>query len=179
MGRVLRPNFDRNANRRQDDGKQKVNWNAIREVRLIDENGDMVGVVPTSRALAMAREAELDLINISPNSNPPVCKICDYGKYQYEQKKKQKSNRSTTKLKEMQFTMNIGDNDLENKIKKIIEFLQDKNTVQLVMKLKGRDMARVDFAMEVMNKICERLKEYSKQIDEPKLTGRKIISLCR
>ena len=179
MGRVLRPNFDRNANRRQDDGKQKVNWNAIREVRLIDENGDMVGIVPTNRALAMAREAELDLINISPNSNPPVCKICDYGKYQYEQKKKQKSNRSTTKLKEMQFTMNIGDNDLENKIKKIIEFLQDKNTVQLVMKLKGRDMARVDFAMEVMNKICERLKEYSKQIDEPKLTGRKIISLCR
>ena len=85
MGRVLRPNFDRNANRRQDDGKQKVNWNAIREVRLIDENGDMVGVVPTSRALAMAREAELDLINISPNSVPPVCKICDYGKYKYEQ----------------------------------------------------------------------------------------------
>ena len=82
-------------------------------------------------------------------------------------------------MKEMQFTMNIGDNDLENKIKKIIEFLQDKNTVQLVMKLKGRDMARVDFAMEVMNKICERLKDYAKQIDEPKLTGRKIISLCR
>jgi len=179
VGRILRNNFDRNADRRQDDGKQKVNWNSIHEVRLIDENGEMVGIVSTSRALAMAREAELDLINISPNVTPPVCKICDYGKYKYEQKKKQKNNKSTTKQKEIQFTINIGDNDLEIKIKKAIEFLKDKNSVQLVMKLKGRDMQRVDYAMEVMNKICNRLKEYSKQIDEPKLTGRKIISLCR
>ena len=179
MGRVLRKGFDRNF-QRKDDGKQKTNWFSIKEVRLIDENGDMVGVVPTQIALQKARDAGLELINISPKVIPPVCKICDYGKYKYEQQKKQKGNNvNNKKTKEIQFTIHIEKNDLEIKLKKAVEFLQDKNNVQLVMQLKGKDMPRVDFGMDLMKTICERLKEHSKQVEEPKLTGRKIIAVCR
>ena len=179
MGRVLNRGFDRNFQRR-DDGKQKTNWFSIKEVRLIDENGDMVGIVPTQLALQQARDAGLELVNISPNAVPPVCKICDYGKYKYEQQKKQKGNNNNAKkTKEIQFTIHIEKNDLEIKLKKATEFLEDKNNVQLVMQLKGRDMPRVDFGLELMKTICERLKPYSKQIEEPKMTGRKIIAVCR
>ena len=183
MGRVFKPRFNNNRSfnndRARDNGKQNINWHAIREVRLIDENGQMVGIVNTQDALKMAREAELDLVNISPNAVPPVCKICDYGKYKYEQQKKQKNNKSATKIKEIQLSINIDKNDLNIKLKKAVEFLQDKNSVQLVMQLKGRDMPRLDTAMELMRSICERLKDFAKQIDEPKLAGRKIIAMCR
>lgn len=179
MGRIYR-SFDRNGDSRQRrDERNKTNWFSIKEVRLINENGDMVGVVPTQEALSMARDAGLDLINISPNAVPPVCKICDYGKYKYEQQKKQKGNNKASKIKEIQLTMHIGQNDLEIKLKKAIEFLEDKDSVQLVMQLKGRDMPRVNQAMELMQQICERLKQHAKQVEEPKLTGRKIISMCR
>ena len=178
MGRIFRKSGNHLQDNRFKD-KRRENWDTIREVRLIDENGNMVGIVPTSQALLMAKEADMDLINISPNTTPPVCKICDYGKYQYEQQKKQKNNKTSGKLKEIQFTMNIGENDLNIKMKKAIEFLQDKNVVQLVMQLKGRDMPRVDTAMELMQSICTKLREYAKQVEEPKLTGRKIISMCR
>lgn len=183
MGRVFRPRFNSNHNfhndKSHDNGKQNINWHAIREVRLIDENGQMVGIVNTQEALSMAREAGLDLVNISPNATPPVCKICDYGKYKYEQQKKQKNNKSVAKIKEIQLSINIDKNDLNIKLKKAVEFLQDKNSVRLVMQLKGRDMPRLETAMELMQNICERLKDFAKQIDEPKLTGRKIIALCR
>ncbi len=177
MGRVFKKGFNQNQNRHQNE-KQSVNWDAIKEVRLIDENGAMVGIVPTSEALKKAKEAELDLINISPNVMPPVCKICDYGKFKYEQQKKQKNNNSTLKVKEMQLTMHIDVNDLNVKLKKVIQFLHNKNAVKIVMHLKGRDIQRVDDAMIVMKDVCERLKGYAKRIDEPKITGRKIITMC-
>lgn len=161
------------------DAKHKFDWNNIAEVRLINENGEMVGVVSTKIALKMAEDAGLDLINISPNAVPPVCKIYDYGKYNYEKQKKQKDNRSTVKQKEIQFTINIGANDLEIKLKKAIEFLQARNSVQLVMQLKGKDMPRIGVAMDLMRTICDKLKPYSKQIEEPKITGRKILAMCR
>ena len=89
MGRIYRPNFNRiqRDNDRFNNNKYKFNWYNIKEVRLIDQNGTMVGIVPTQQALQMAKEAELDLINISPNAVPPVCKIYDYGKYNYETKR--------------------------------------------------------------------------------------------
>ena len=170
---------DRRNDQRQD-GRQKTNWFSIREVRLIDENGDMVGVVSTQEALHRAKEAGLELVNVSPNAVPPVCKICDYGKFKYEQQKKQKgNNKGTKKTKEVQFSIHIEKNDLDVKINRAIGFLEEKNTVLIVMQLKGRDMQRTDFAMELMNKICETLKPHCKSIDEPKMTGRKIVAMCR
>lgn len=179
MGKFYRSNCNNNFYKKRTDDKHKTNWNLIPEVRLINENGEMVGIVPTREALQKARGLDLDLINISPNSNPPVCKICDYGKYKYEQQKKQKNNKTTTKIKEIQFTINIGENELEIKLKKAIEFLQKKNNVQLVMQLKGRDMPRVNIGLELMKNICEKLKSVARQVEEPKLTGRKIIAMCR
>ena len=178
MGRIFRKGFDRSL-KNDNDSRRKTDWNSIREVRLIDSNGDMVGIVPTRKALQMAEDAGLTLINISPNAVPPVCKICDYGKYKFDQQKKQKNNKSTAKQKEIQFTINIGENDLNIKLRKVIEFLREKNTVLLIMQLKGRDMPRIDTAMELMRSICSRLSEYAKQIDEPRLTGRKIVSVCK
>ena len=166
-------------NARRDNNKQRTNWYAIPEVRVIDENGKMIGVIETQQALQMARDAGLELINISPKVTPPVCRIYDYGKYKYEQQKKQKGNKTVSKLKEIQFTMHIGANDLDIKLKKAVEFLQAKNSVQLVMQLKGRDMPRMSVALELMKEICEKLKPNTKQIVEPKVTGRKIIALCR
>ena len=179
MGRIYKSGFGNNSNVRNNNDKQKTNWYSIPEVRLIDEKGEMVGVVPTKRALQMAKELNLDLINVSPNSNPPVCKICDYGKYKYDQQKKQKGNKKITKLKEIQLTINIGENELEMKLKKAIEFLKNKQIVQIIMQLKGRDIQRIDSAMQTMNKIYERMKTISKQIDNPKVNGRKIILMCR
>ncbi len=180
MGRIFRPRFNNGTqdNARRDDGRRRVNWHAIPEVRVIDSEGKMIGIVETQQALQMARDAGLELINISPKATPPVCKIYDYGKYKYEQQKKQKGNRSTTKLKEIQFTMHIGANDLDIKLKKAIQFLEANNSVQLVMQLKGRDMPRIDVAMQLMQSICEKLESNAKQITEPKITGRKIIAMC-
>ncbi len=178
VGRIFKKSFSQDKNRHVDE-RQKVNWNIINEVRLIDKNGTMVGIVPTSEALQMARDDGLELINISPNVTPPVCKICDYGKYLYTQQKKQKSNKSKPKIKEIQFSPRIGDNDLNIKLKKAVDFLEDNNTVQLVMQLKRQDMQRIDSAMELMQDICQRLKQHAKQVEEPKITGRKIISTCR
>ena len=183
MGRVLRKGVDKNTwlERKNREDKNKTNWFSIPEVRLIDESGQMVGIVPTKVALQKAKEAELELVNISPKSVPPVCKICDYGKYKYEQQKKLKGNDKKVggKIKEIQFSIGIEKNDLDIKIKKAIEFLEGRNSVQLVMQLKGRDLPRVNIALDIMKKICEELKKYSKFVEEPKLTGRKIISMCR
>ncbi len=181
MGRVLRKVsssadfYDKKKQKKENE----FNWNSIPEVRLIDENGEMVGVVPTPMALRKAKEAGLELVNVSPKAVPPVCKICDYGKFKYEQQKKNKGNNKggAGKLKEVQFSIGISENDIGIKLRKVIEFLTDKSRVQLVMQLKGRDMPRVDYAMEVMNDICRRLNGYYKTIEGPKLTGRKIIAL--
>jgi translation initiation factor IF-3 len=158
----------------------KPSWmDTTPEVRLIDENGTMVGIVPIQEAKRRAREAELQLVNISPNAVPPVCKICDYGKYKYELAKKSKNSKSVKKTKEIQFTMNIGKNDLDIKINKAKEFLEDKIAVQLVLQLKGRDMQRSDVAMELMKSVCETLKPFCKTIDAPKMNGKRIITMCR
>jgi len=178
VGRIFRKNVNNKRNF-ESNNANRINWNLIREVRLIDENDNMVGIVPTPRALEMARDAGLELINISSNAVPPVCKICDYGKYRYAQQKKQKNNKTNLKFKEIQFSMHIDEHDLLIKLKKAIEFLQNKYTVQLAILLKGRDMPRVDVAMELMQRVCQKLKEHAKQVDEPKITGRKIIALCR
>ena len=183
VGRVLRKVsssadfFDKKKQKRDNE----FNWNTIPEVRLIDENGEMVGIVPTNLALRKAKEANLELVNVSPKAVPPVCKICDYGKFKYEQQKKNKGNHKSAvgKLKEVQFSIGISDNDIDIKLKKVIEFLSEKSRVQLVMQLKGRDMPRVDFAMEVMKNICGKINGYYKIIDGPKLTGRKIIALLQ
>lgn len=141
------------------------------EVRLIDEEKKQVGIVPISRALEIAREKELDLVAISPDAKPPVCRLLDYGKYLYSLQKKaheaQKSQRKVH-IKEIKFTPVIGDHDIEVKLKKIKQFLEDGNKVKITIWLKGRQKRRPEMLGEMTDRIMEILTEISEIESPPK-----------
>ena len=133
-----------------------------REVFLIDENGEQKGVINTYDAYRMAEEAGLDLVEVSPMANPPVCKILDFGKYRYEMEKKQKEgkkNQAVTKLKEVRMQSKIADNDVNTKSKAISEFLSEGNKVKVSIRFKGRTMTHPEMGKEVLDTILVKLSE--------------------
>ena len=133
-----------------------------REVFLIDENGEQKGVINTYDAYRMAEEAGLDLVEVSPMANPPVCKILDFGKYRYEMEKKQKEakkNQAVTKLKEVRMQSKIADNDINTKSKAISEFLGEGNKVKVSIRFKGRTMTHPELGKEVLDTILVKLSE--------------------
>ena len=133
-----------------------------REVFLIDENGEQKGVINTYDAYRMAEEAGLDLVEVSPMANPPVCKILDFGKYRYEMEKKQKEakkNQTVTKLKEVRMQSKIADNDVNTKSKAISEFLSEGNKVKVSIRFKGRTMTHPELGKEVLDTILVKLSE--------------------
>jgi translation initiation factor IF-3 len=141
------------------------------EVRLIDENKEQLGIVPISRALEVARERELDLVAISPNAEPPVCRLLDYGKYLYSlQKKAHEAQKSQRKIhiKEIKFTPVIGEHDVEVKLKKIKQFLEDGDKVKVTIWLKGRQKRRPEMLEEMTGRILEILKEFAEIESPPK-----------
>jgi len=150
----------------------------IPQVRLIDQNGGQVGVVPTSQALQMARDANLDLVEISPQSSPPVCKILDYGKFKYEKKKKDheaKKKQVVVKVKEVQFRPRTDDHDLDFKFKHIKGFLEDGDKVKITIMFRGREVAYVDHGYKVMQKLVEEMKDISMVESPAKLEGKKLM----
>ena len=133
-----------------------------REVFLIDENGEQKGVMNTYDAFRLAEEAGLDLVEVSPMANPPVCKILDFGKYRYEMEKKQKEakkNQAVTKLKEVRMQSKIADNDINTKSKAIAEFLGEGNKVKVSIRFKGRTMTHPELGKEVLDTILVKLSE--------------------
>ena len=131
-------------------------------MRVIDSDGTQVGVRPLPEALAMARQRGLDLIEIAPMANPPVCKILDYSKYKYEQEKKEREARKNQKagmLKEVRFKPHIGAHDLDVKVKQISEFLADHDKVRVMVVFRGREMQHKDLGMKLLDGIRERLAE--------------------
>lgn len=133
-----------------------------REVRLIDADGEQRGVVPLQEAKQAADEAGLDLVEVSPNANPPVCKILDHGKYVYEQKKKirdAKKNQTQIKLKEVRMQPKIEKHDLDFKTKHISEFLEGGNKVKVTIRFRGREMAHTELGKDVLMKVLDKLKE--------------------
>ncbi len=133
---------------------------SAREVRVIDSDGTQVGVRPLPEALAMARQRGLDLIEIAPTANPPVCKILDFSKYKYEQEKKEREARKNQKagmLKEVRFKPHIGVHDLEVKIKQIGEFLAARDKVRVMVVFRGREMQHKDLGMKLLDDIRTRL----------------------
>lgn len=143
-------------------------------VRLIGADGDPVGVVSISDAKKAADKAGLDLVVVSKDSNPPVCKILDYGKYKYEQQKKKAESRKKQKtidLKEVQIRPFIGENDLMVKCKAIKRFIEAGNKVKLVMRFRGREMSRQDIGQGVINKVLEFCQDFAKPETPPKLEG--------
>ena len=133
-----------------------------REVFLIDENGEQKGVMNTYDAFRLAEEAGLDLVEVSPMANPPVCKILDFGKYRYEMEKKQKEakkNQTVTKLKEVRMQSKIADNDINTKSKAISEFLGEGNKVKVSIRFKGRTMTHTELGKEVLDTILVKLSD--------------------
>ncbi|NQT58825.1 MAG: translation initiation factor IF-3 [Bacteroidetes bacterium] len=143
--------------------KQRIN-NQIRipEVRLIDDKGEQRGVVPIQEALTIAADAGLDLVEVSPNANPPVCKILDFGKYKYEQEKKMreaKKNQTQIKLKEIRMQPKIEKHDLQFKTKHVIEFLSEGNKVKVTIRFRGRELAHTELGRVVLDKVLVLLDE--------------------
>ena len=149
-----------------------------REVRLISETGEMLGVMSSREALRLADEAGLDLVKISPTAVPPVCKIMDYGKFKFEQAKKEKENRRNQKiveLKEVQLSMTIDVGDLNVKARQAQKFLEQGNKVKVTIRLRGRQMAHANLAKDVIMNFYGSLKEIA-VIEKPlNMEGRNLI----
>jgi len=152
-----------------------------KEVRLIAENGEQIGIVPASEALRMAEEKDRDLVKISPNAKPPVCKIMDYGKYRYELLKKEKEakkNQKTNEVKELSLSsITIDVHDLETKAKQCIKFFADYDKVRLSIRMRGRQQARPQMAVDVMMKFYELVKDYANIEVAPKQEGRNVFMI--
>jgi translation initiation factor IF-3 len=149
-----------------------------REVRLIADNGDMIGVVPLREALIRADDAGLDLVEVSPTARPPVCKILDYGKFKYEAQKKANAARKKQRIievKEIKMRPSIDDNDYGIKMKKVREFLDEGDKVKVTMRFRGREMAHQHLAMDLLNKVKEQMSDVAKVEQMPKLEGRQMI----
>ena len=140
---------------------QRVNEQIrVREVRLIDDEGNQKGIVPTLEALKMAKDKDLDLVEVSPNANPPVCKILDYGKYRFEQEKKlrdAKKNQKVLKLKEIRMQPKIGSGDLDTKAKHVQEFMNQGDKVKVTIRFRGRELAHTELGYDVLQEVLKRL----------------------
>ncbi len=147
-------------------------------VRLVDENGEQVGVVSKSDALQRAFAAGLDLVEISPNADPPVCKILDYGRFRYEAQKKKNEARKKQKIidvKEIKMRPNIDSHDYDVKMRAANRFIGEGDKVKVTMRFRGREMVHQDLGLKVLHKVRGELEEIAKVEQFPKLEGRQMI----
>lgn len=150
-----------------------------KEVRLIDVDGTMIGIVSAKEAQLKANERELDLVKISPNANPPVCKIMDYGKYLYEQNKREKEakkKQTIIDVKEIRLSAKIEEHDFSFKVKNAMKFLQDGDKVKVSIRFRGREIAYSAMGREVMMKFADNLKDFGK-IEKPPVMDGKSMSM--
>lgn len=146
-----------------------------REVRLISEDGKQIGIVSIREALSEAEKSGLDLVEISPNADPPVCKIIDYGKYNYEQQKREKINKKkqhVITVKEVRFRPHTDTHDIETKVRKIREFLENGDRVKLSVMFRGREMAHQEIGMDTIQKVIALLEDVAKIEKAPLQEGR-------
>lgn len=146
-----------------------------KEVRVVDEKGKQIGVLPIFTAIQKAREAGLDLVEVSSNANPPVTKIIDFKKFKYIEAKKEKEEKKGVKggeLKEVRFSPFIAQNDLETRIRKIKQFLKENNKVRTVVRFSGREITRKEFGFKVISQILTSLGDLAEKDSEPKFQGR-------
>ncbi|TDQ64530.1 translation initiation factor IF-3 [Maritalea mobilis] len=164
----------------QKDGPRSNREINVPEVQLIDAEGENRGVVNTREAMSMAQEAGLDLVEISPNAKPPVCKILDLGKYKYQAQKKAAEARKKQKVidvKEIKMRPNTDTHDFEVKMRNIVKFLEGGDKVKVTMRFRGREMAHQELGLELLKKVQERVGEISKVEAKPKTEGRQMIMI--
>ena len=180
-GPSFRPRFPRGPVPNQNKDEHRINERIrVPEVRLIDEIGTQVGVVPTREALQMARDRGLDLMEVSPNSNPPVCKICDYGKFKYEKKKKEaqaRKKQTVIKVKEIQLRPQTEEHDLDYKFKNVRTFLEEGDKAKITIMFRGREITYVDQGFQIMKRLQEMTKDIAIVEATPKLEGKKLIMI--
>lgn len=157
--------------------KQRINEQIhVTPVRVIGNDGTQLGILPTEEAIAEARKTGLDLVEVAPNESPPVCRIMDYGKYKYQQKKRQhKGHAHQTKIKEIRVRPKTGDHDLTVKVNKAREFLDHKDKVIVTVIFRGREMAHVEEGRRVINGILGQLVDVSKVESPPTQHGRRLV----
>ena len=146
-----------------------------KEIRLIGEEGDQLGIMSSSEAFQIAVEKELDLVKIAPTSNPPVCKIMDYGKYRFEQAKRDKEarrNQHIVEVKEIRMSPSIGVNDFNVKLKNGQKFLKEGDRLKVTVRFRGREMAHTDIGENLLKKFSEECAEFGSIDKNPKLEGR-------
>ena len=149
-----------------------------REVRLIDENGEQLGVVPTDRALDLAFERKLDLVNVAPNAKPAVCRIMDYGKYRYELAKREKEARKNQKVinvKEVRMTPSIDTNDLRTKARRARDFLGNGDRVKVSVRFRGRELGHKENGRKVLDDFVEMIQDLGKIDKKPTMEGRSMV----
>lgn len=153
-----------------------------KEVRVIGEDGEQLGIMSSKEAYLMAKEAELDLVKISPGAKPPVCKIIDYGKYRYElarREKEAKKRQKTVEVKGIRLSPNIDTNDLNTKASQAKKFLKKGDKVKVSLRFRGREMAHIDVGREMMKTFCELLQDVAVMEKPPKMEGRSMVMfLC-
>ena len=146
-----------------------------REVRLVSESGEQLGIMSSREALKLAREADLDLVKIAPNAKPPVCKIIDYGKYRYElarKEKEAKKKQKTVEVKEVRLSPNIETNDLNTKVNNAKKFISKGNKVKVTLRFRGREMAHIEASKHILTDFAEKLSDIAVVDKAPKLEGR-------
>ncbi|MEL7012047.1 MAG: translation initiation factor IF-3 [Pseudomonadota bacterium] len=150
------------------------------DIRLIGAEGENIGVVSPERAMALAEAAELDLVEISPNANPPVCKIMDYGKYKYEQQKRESEARKKQKIievKEVKFRPNTDTHDYDVKMRNVTRFLENGDKVKVTLRFRGREMAHQDLGRDLLHRVADDIEGLGKVENMPKMEGRQMIMI--
>jgi translation initiation factor IF-3 len=150
----------------------------VREVRLIDQNGQNVGVVSTADAMAKATEAGLDLVEVSPDANPPVAKILDYGKYKYQEQKKAADARKRQKIveiKEIKMRPSIDDHDYDVKMRSIRRFFDEGDKVKITLRFRGRELAHQELGWQVLQRVKVDTEPLAKVESEPRMEGRQMV----
>ncbi len=171
------PGKDRRNERNQD--QTRINNNIReRQVRVISDGGDQLGILSIDDALDRARDVGLDLVEVAPNEKPPVCRIMDYGKYKYEKRKKRQGQSSGHhgKLKEIRLRPKTGDHDIDFKVKQAVGFLQHKDKVQVSVIFRGREMAHIEEGRRVMENVLEELLQHGKLESNPQQLGKRMMA---
>ncbi len=151
-----------------------------REVRLVGEDGEQLGIVPLMEAQRLAEEKQLDLVKIAPQAKPPVCKLMDYGKYRFEQARKDRELRKNQKvitLKEIRLSATIEQHDIDVKAKNAIKFLQEGDKLKVTIRFRGRQITHSEIGLEVMKRFAEIVKEYGTIERRPLVEGRNMIMM--
>lgn len=144
----------------------------VPEVRVIDEKGENLGVLTTDKAIAAAKERGLDLVEVAPQANPPVCKIVDFGKYYYQQEKRERKQQHRSKLKEVKFTIKIGEHDFQTKLGRVREFLLHGDMVRISIFFRGREIIHASKGHELLRRVEEAVKDIARVEGQPMAKGK-------